>query len=100
MPNVVVADQVFATLDPTMRRVELPVGGPIVLVDTVGFVRDLPHELVAKPFNRRSRKRREARLLLHVVDCSDPLHQARIEDVNEVLRQIGADKPAARSGLQ
>jgi GTP-binding protein HflX len=85
------ADQLFATLDPTLRRVELPAGGPIVLVDTVGFVRDLPHELVAA-FRSTLEETREARLLLHVVDCSDPLHLARIEDVNAVLREIGADK--------
>jgi GTP-binding protein HflX len=88
--NVVVADQVFATLDPTMRRVELPLGGPIVLADTVGFVRDLPHELVAA-FQSTLEETTQARLLLHVVDCGDPAHQERIEDVDEVLRQIGAD---------
>jgi GTP-binding protein HflX len=89
--DVRVADQLFATLDPTLRRVELPVGGSMVLVDTVGFVRDLPHELVAA-FQSTLEETREARLLLHVIDCSDPLHLARIEDVNAVLKQIGADK--------
>ena len=89
--GVRVADQLFATLDPTLRRVELPVGGPIILIDTVGFVRDLPHELVAA-FQSTLEETREARLLLHVIDCSDPLHLARIEDVNTVLDQIGASK--------
>ncbi|MGI9343953.1 MAG: ribosome rescue GTPase HflX [Gammaproteobacteria bacterium] len=89
--NVKVADQVFATLDPTLRRLELPVGGPVILADTVGFVRDLPHELVAA-FHSTLEETTQARLLLHVIDCSDPAHQERIEDVDEVLRQIGADR--------
>lgn len=89
--NVVVADQVFATLDPTMRRIELPIGGPVILADTVGFVRDLPHELVAA-FESTLEETTSARLLLHVIDCSDPAHQQRAEDVNEVLRQIGAER--------
>ncbi len=89
--GVIVADQLFATLDPTLRRVELPVGGPVVLVDTVGFVRDLPHELVAA-FRSTLEETLEARLLLHVIDCSDASHLGRIDDVNVVLEQIGADK--------
>jgi GTP-binding protein HflX len=89
--NVTVADQLFATLDPTLRRVDMPSGDPLVLVDTVGFVRDLPHELVAA-FQSTLEETLEARLLLHVVDCSDPTHLARIDDVNSVLEQIGADK--------
>jgi GTP-binding protein HflX len=88
--GVVVADQLFATLDPTMRRMELPRGGPVVLADTVGFVRELPHELVAA-FQSTLEEVRDARLLLHVVDSSDPARQERIEDVNEVLKEIGAD---------
>jgi GTP-binding protein HflX len=89
--GVIVADQLFATLDPTLRRVELPVGGPVVLVDTVGFVRDLPHELVAA-FRSTLEETQEARLLLHVIDCSDASHLGRIDDVNVVLEQIGADR--------
>ncbi len=85
------ADQLFATLDPTMRRIELPLGGPVILADTVGFVRDLPHELVAA-FESTLEETAQARLLLHVIDCSDPDHQEKIEDVDEVLRQIGADR--------
>jgi len=87
--DVYVADQLFATLDPTMRRVELPVGGPLVLADTVGFVRDLPHELVAA-FESTLEEIVDADLILHVVDCADPAHLERIEDVDEVLAQIGA----------
>lgn len=82
------ADQLFATLDPTVRRIELP-GGSIVLADTVGFVRDLPHELVAA-FRSTLSEAREADLLLHVVDAADPLHVERISQVNEVLAEIGA----------
>ena len=88
--GVLVADQLFATLDPTIRRVELPEGGPVVLADTVGFVRDLPHELVAA-FQSTLEETLQARLLLHVVDCSDPQHHDRIQDVDRVLKQIGAD---------
>ena len=89
--NVMVADQLFATLDPTMRRVEMALGGPIILVDTVGFVRDLPHELVAA-FQSTLEETKQARLLLHVIDCSNPAHLERTEDVNEVLQQIEADR--------
>ena len=84
-----VADQLFATLDPTIRKVDLPIGGSFALVDTVGFVRDLPHELVAA-FESTLEETADADLILHVVDCSDPAHDERIEDVDVVLRQIGA----------
>lgn len=82
------ADQLFATLDPTVRRVELP-AGPVAVADTVGFVRDLPHELVAA-FRSTLSEAREADLLLHVVDASDPLKDERIAQVDEVLAEIGA----------
>ena len=84
-----VADQLFATLDPTVRRVELNGVGEVVLADTVGFVRALPHELVAA-FRSTLQEARDADLLLHVVDASDPLRDERIEQVREVLRGIGA----------
>lgn len=84
-----VADQLFATLDPTVRRVELGGVGEVVLADTVGFVRSLPHELVAA-FRSTLQEARDADLLLHVVDASDPLRNERIEQVREVLRGIGA----------
>jgi GTP-binding protein HflX len=84
-----VADKLFATLDPTVRRVELKGVGEVVLADTVGFVRQLPHELVAA-FRSTLQEAREADLLLHVVDASDPLRDERITQVREVLRGIGA----------
>ncbi|MHB8476457.1 MAG: ribosome rescue GTPase HflX [Steroidobacteraceae bacterium] len=84
-----VADQLFATLDPTVRRVKLAGVGEVVLADTVGFVRALPHELVAA-FRSTLQEAREADLLLHVVDAGDPLRDERILQVREVLRGIGA----------
>jgi GTPase len=84
-----VADQLFATLDPTVRRVKLAGVGEVVLADTVGFVRALPHELVAA-FRSTLQEARDADLLLHVVDASDPMRDERIEQVREVLRGIGA----------
>ena len=82
------ADQLFATLDPTVRRIELA-GGGVVLADTVGFVRDLPHELVAA-FRSTLSEAREADLLLHVIDADDPLREERMAQVDVVLREIGA----------
>lgn len=82
------ADQLFATLDPTVRRIELP-GGGVVLADTVGFVRDLPHELVAA-FRSTLSEAREADLLLHVIDAADPMRDERVGQVDEVLQEIGA----------
>lgn len=84
-----VADQLFATLDPTVRRIQLPGGTNVVLADTVGFIRDLPHELVAA-FKSTLTEAREATLLLHVVDASDPRRDERIDEVNRVLAEIGA----------
>jgi GTP-binding protein HflX len=84
-----VADKLFATLDPTVRRVKLDGVGEVVLADTVGFVRALPHELVAA-FRSTLQEAREADLLLHVVDASDPLRDERILQVREVLNGIGA----------
>jgi GTP-binding protein HflX len=84
-----VADQLFATLDPTVRQVKLAGVGEVVLADTVGFVRALPHELVAA-FRSTLQEAQDADLLLHVVDASDPLRDERIEQVREVLRGIGA----------
>ena len=84
-----VADKLFATLDPTVRRVKLDGVGEVVLADTVGFVRALPHELVAA-FRSTLQEAREADLLLHVVDACDPLRDERILQVREVLNGIGA----------
>lgn len=82
------ADQLFATLDPTVRRIELS-GGGAVLADTVGFVRDLPHELVAA-FRSTLSESREADLLIHVIDAADPLRDERVAQVDSVLQEIGA----------
>jgi GTP-binding protein HflX len=84
-----VADQLFATLDPTVRQIKLAGVGEVVLADTVGFVRALPHELVAA-FRSTLQEARDADLLLHVVDASDPLRNERIDQVREVLKNIGA----------
>jgi GTP-binding protein HflX len=84
-----VADQLFATLDPTVRQIKLAGVGEVVLADTVGFVRALPHELVAA-FRSTLQEARDADLLLHVVDASDPLRNERIEQVREVLKSISA----------
>ncbi len=84
-----VADQLFATLDPTVRQVKLAGVGEVVLADTVGFVRALPHELVAA-FRSTLLEAREADVLLHVVDASDPLRDERIAQVRDVLTGIGA----------
>jgi len=89
--GVYVRDQLFATLDPTVRRLELPDGREIVLADTVGFVRDLPHELVAA-FRSTLQEAREADLILHLIDASDEQRWQRVRQVNAVLRQLDADK--------
>jgi len=89
--NAYVADQLFATLDPTVRRISLPGGTAVVVADTVGFIRELPHELVAA-FQSTLTEAREATLLLHVIDASDPRREERITQVNGVLAQIGADQ--------
>jgi GTP-binding protein HflX len=83
-------DQLFATLDPTLRRVALPHADDAVLADTVGFIRDLPHELVAA-FRATLQETQEAALLLHVVDASDEHHGEREAEVEGVLQQIGAE---------
>ena len=83
------ADQLFATLDPTVRRLKLPHAPEIVLADTVGFIRDLPHELVAA-FRSTLLEAREADLHLHVIDAADAERVERIRQVNEVLAGIGA----------
>ncbi len=89
--SVYAADQLFATLDPTLRKLELPGGLMSVVADTVGFIRELPHELV-EAFRSTLTETREADLLVHVVDASDPERDARRTDVDEVLAGIGADE--------
>jgi GTPase len=81
--------KLFATLDPTLRRLELPEARAAVLADTVGFVRELPHDLVAA-FRATLEEARESALLLHVIDAADPERAARIEQVEAVLDEIGA----------
>lgn len=83
------ADQLFATLDPTVRRLTLPDARYALLADTVGFVRDLPHELVAA-FRSTLQEARESSLLLHVIDAADPNRSERIAQVNQVLAEVGA----------
>jgi GTP-binding protein HflX len=88
--SVFVQDQLFATLDPTVRRLELPDAREVVLADTVGFVRDLPHELIAA-FRSTLQEAREADLILHLIDASDGNRWQRVRQVNSVLKQLDAD---------
>jgi len=83
------ANQLFATLDPTVRRLDLPDARFALLADTVGFVRELPHELVAA-FRSTLQEARESALLLHVIDAADPNRGERIAQVNQVLEEVGA----------
>ena len=87
--GVFAADQLFATLDTTTRKLWLPEAGHIVLSDTVGFIRDLPYSLVAA-FHATLEATAEADLLLHVVDSASPARDDQIADVNKVLAEIGA----------
>ncbi len=87
--GVFAADQLFATLDTTTRKLWLAEAGHIVLSDTVGFIRDLPHSLVAA-FHATLEATAEADLLLHVVDSASPARDDQIADVNKVLAEIGA----------
>jgi len=82
-------DRLFATLDTTLRRLETGVGEPVILADTVGFIRDLPHHLVAA-FRSTLEEAAESQLLLHVVDASDPNRTESIRHVDEVLEEIDA----------
>jgi len=84
------ADQLFATLDTTSRRVYLGEVGHVVISDTVGFIRELPHQLVAA-FRATLEETIHADLLLHVVDAASPVRMEQIEQVNLVLKEIGAD---------
>jgi GTP-binding protein HflX len=89
--GVLAEDRLFATLDPTVRRMPLPGMGDVVLADTVGFIQDLPHDLVAA-FRSTLQETQEADLLLHIIDIHDPDFPTRIKHVNDVLEQIGAEK--------
>lgn len=87
--EVYVADQLFATLDPTLRRIDIPGIGPAILADTVGFIRHLSHDLV-EAFHATLEEVCLADLLLHVVDANDPKKELQIEQVVDVLESIGA----------
>jgi GTP-binding protein HflX len=89
--GVLVEDRLFATLDPTTRRLTLPGGEPVLVTDTVGFVRQLPHGLV-EAFKSTLETVAEADLLVHVVDASAPDPQAQIDAVRAVLAEIDADR--------
>lgn len=87
--EVYAADQLFATLDPTLRRIDVDEVGRVILADTVGFIRHLPHDLVAA-FKATLTETREADLLLHVVDISDERRKENINEVDSVLDEIEA----------
>lgn len=89
--NVYSADQLFATLDPTLRRLSIQDVGTTILADTVGFIRDLPHDLVSA-FKSTLQETTEASLLLHVIDCADPRKLENIAEVNDVLTEIKANE--------
>jgi len=86
--DVYAADQLFATLDPTLRKLDLP-DGAVILADTVGFIRHLPHDLVAA-FKATLQETRQAELLLHIVDCADENMADNFEQVQNVLEDIDA----------
>ncbi len=89
--DVFAADQLFATLDPTLRRLDIEQVGTIILADTVGFIRQLPHRLI-KAFQATLKESSEADLLLHVVDAADSSRDDNIAHVGVVLKEIGADE--------
>lgn len=92
--GVYAADQLFATLDPTLRKIELADVGPAILADTVGFIRHLPHDLVAA-FKATLKETQEADILLHVVDASDERFRENIQAVHDVLVEIDANEVPA-----
>jgi GTP-binding protein HflX len=89
--GVLVEDQLFATLDPTTRRLELAGGKEVLFTDTVGFIQKLPTQLVAA-FRATLEEVNESDMLVHVVDASDPLLLLKVEAVEQVLREIGAER--------
>jgi GTP-binding protein HflX len=88
--GVLVEDRLFATLDSTSRQLKLSTGSPAVISDTVGFISNLPHHLVAS-FRATLMEAVDADLLLHTVDIADPRHDYYISQVNDVLKSIGAE---------
>ncbi|WP_296598688.1 GTPase, partial [Phenylobacterium sp.] len=93
--EVLAQDMLFATLDPTLRSLKLPDGRPAILSDTVGFISDLPHELV-EAFRATLEEVREADVVLHVRDISSEETQAQAEDVRAVLGRLGVDMDERR----
>lgn len=92
--GVLAEDKLFATLDPTIRKIHLPGGQAALISDTVGFIKKLPHQLI-EAFKATLEEVREANILLHVIDCSHANAGVQIESVKRVLEEIGAgDKPA------
>jgi len=89
--NALAANQLFATLDTTLRRLYVEGAAPIVLSDTVGFIRELPHDLVAA-FRATLKEAADANLVLHVIDAAHPSRDEQAAAVDEVMRQIGADR--------
>ncbi|MEO9275818.1 ribosome rescue GTPase HflX [Marinomonas sp. 5E14-1] len=89
--EVYAADQLFATLDPTLRRLDIEQVGTIILADTVGFIRQLPHRLI-KAFQATLKESSEADLLLHVVDAADIARDENMTHVDSVLEEIGANE--------
>ena len=89
--DVHAADQLFATLDPTLRQLELPVLGKAILTDTVGFIRQLPHGLV-DAFRATLEEVKQADLLIHVVDASSSERALHMAEADSVLEEIGAEK--------
>jgi GTP-binding protein HflX len=92
--GVLVEDKLFATLDPTIRRLKLPNGDKIMVADTVGFINKIPHSLI-EAFKNTLEEVRSADLLLHLVDMTHPLYEEQVEIVEEVLREIGAGETPA-----
>jgi GTP-binding protein HflX len=97
--DVVAKDMLFATLDPTMRRLKLPGGRPAILSDTVGFISDLPHELV-EAFRATLEEVKEADVILHVRDIASPDTEAEAADVRKVLDELGAGEEAGQRVLE
>lgn len=89
--DIYAADQLFATLDSTLRRISLPNFGPAIIADTVGFISHLPHQLV-EAFRATLEETTSAELLIHVIDAANEMHPEYIDEVNSVLTGIGAEK--------
>lgn len=89
--NIYAADQLFATLDPTMRKLPIPGSTPVIIADTVGFIRNLPHQLI-DAFHATLEETEQASLLLHVIDLADPNWRDHANAVDEVLLELGVDQ--------